>query len=380
MKKEEFLAELAAELRDLSKEDIARSLEYYSEMIDERVEDGMSVEDAVAGLGGAETAAQQILAELPRERRSADGERGGDAIGALAKKLGTLGERIGALCDVKYTESAESGADRESTFPIAEPFTALAVRTDGADVRILRSGDGRTRVVTDCEEADAEVVTVRDGVLTVLLGRAAQERNGVEKSFFGLKLGLSDGGSVTVYLADRIWESVSVKTLSGEIEAEDLSAGAVTLASRSGDVSARHLTVSGRLSLESMSGDLNAGDLTAGELSARSMSGDVDVGAASVGAASFSSRSGDIDLSGVCAQGALGAESVSGDVSLHRCDGRDVQLRSVSGDIDGTLLTPKAEFRGRSVSGDIRLPQSGQGIGCCAAESVSGDVSIRIAP
>ena len=378
MKKEEFLAELAAELRDLSKEDIARSLEYYGEMIDERVEDGMSVEDAVAGLGGAEAAAQQILAELPRERRSADGE--GDAIGALAKKLSALGERFGARCDVKYVDSAENGADRESALSITEPFTALEVRTDGADVRILRSGDGETRVETDCEDTDAEVVTVRDGVLTVLLGRAALERNGVEKGFFGLHFGFSDGDSVTVHLADRVWESVSVKTLSGEIEAEDLRARAVALSSKSGDVTARHLTAEGQLSLESMSGDIDADDVTAGELLARSMSGDVEADAARVGAASFSARSGDIDLSDVRAQEALRAESVSGDVSLHRCDGQNVQLRSVSGDIDGTLLTPKAEFRGRSVSGDVRLPRSGQGSGCCAAESVSGDVSIRIAP
>ena len=266
MKKEEFLAELAAELRDLSKEDIARSLEYYSEMIDERVEDGMSVEDAVAGFGGAEAAAQQILAGLPRERRSADGEQGGDTIGALTKKLGALGKRIGALCDAQFTEAAESSAERESTFPVTEPFTALEVRTDGADVRILRAGDGETRVETDCEE-DAEVVTVRDGVLTVLLGRAALGRSGAEKSFFGMKLGFSDSGSVTVYLADRVWESVSVKTLSGEIEAEDLRARAVALSTRSGDVTARHLTVEGRLSLESMSGDLSTGDLTAGDVS-----------------------------------------------------------------------------------------------------------------
>lgn len=412
MKKEEFIAALAAEIRDLSKEDIARSLEYYGEMIDERVEDGMSVDEAVDALGGVETVTKEIMAELPRERKAAGerifaaADRGIDAadktmeaagrridelgreMGALGEKIGkemdALGDRIGREMEARYTQYADEDPDESSgEYHITEPFTAVDVQTGSSDVRILRSGDDTTHIETECWGGIRETVEVRDGVLTILHSFDTQEQRKKKGSFFGLKFSFisGGGGNVTVYLADEMWESLSVKTLSGEIEVEDMRARAALLSTKSGDVEARHLTVEGRLELESMSGDIDMDDVTAGELDAHSMSGDVDADGINVGAAELSSKSGDIDMESVLAQGTLRAESTSGDVSLHRCDGRDVLLRSTSGDIDGTLLTPKEEFRGRSVSGDVSLPKNVQeGVGVCEASTTSGDVSLRIAP
>ncbi|MBE7003841.1 MAG: DUF1700 domain-containing protein [Ruminococcaceae bacterium] len=65
MNKDQFLLALYDELRGLPIEDVERSIAYYREMIDERVEDGMSEEEAVAALGSVQEIAQQILAEMP---------------------------------------------------------------------------------------------------------------------------------------------------------------------------------------------------------------------------------------------------------------------------------------------------------------------------
>lgn len=65
MNKEEFLAAIAGRLRDLPREDIEESLAYYREMIDDRMEEGMSEAEAVAALGTADEAAAQILADMP---------------------------------------------------------------------------------------------------------------------------------------------------------------------------------------------------------------------------------------------------------------------------------------------------------------------------
>jgi len=51
--------------RGLPREEAAKSVEFYLEMIDDRVEDGMSEEDAVAALGSIEDIAEQILYDLP---------------------------------------------------------------------------------------------------------------------------------------------------------------------------------------------------------------------------------------------------------------------------------------------------------------------------
>ncbi len=64
MNKAEFLAALRERLSGLPEEDFNRSVDYYTEMIDDRVEDGMSEEEAVACLGSMDEIITQILSEV----------------------------------------------------------------------------------------------------------------------------------------------------------------------------------------------------------------------------------------------------------------------------------------------------------------------------
>ena len=65
MKKNEFLAELRGRLAGLSEADLNRSLDYYAEMIDDRMEDGLSEEEAVNAVGTPAEIANEILGEMP---------------------------------------------------------------------------------------------------------------------------------------------------------------------------------------------------------------------------------------------------------------------------------------------------------------------------
>ena len=66
MKKQEFLEKLKKQLWALSPADIQRSLDYYCEMIDDRMEDGLLEEEAVAAVGDLDEIVRQILTETPR--------------------------------------------------------------------------------------------------------------------------------------------------------------------------------------------------------------------------------------------------------------------------------------------------------------------------
>lgn len=65
MTKQLFLNELSAALHGLSREERYRTLSYYDELIDDRVEDGQSEEEAVESLGSPEQIAREILGEEP---------------------------------------------------------------------------------------------------------------------------------------------------------------------------------------------------------------------------------------------------------------------------------------------------------------------------
>ena len=68
MTKEQFLQHLAHDIAGLPQTDVSRWLEYYGEMLDDRMEDGMGEEEAVAALGEPAQIARQILAETPFTR------------------------------------------------------------------------------------------------------------------------------------------------------------------------------------------------------------------------------------------------------------------------------------------------------------------------
>ena len=65
MNKREFLARLRKELSGLPQSDREERLAFYSEMIDDRMEEGLSEEDAVSAVGSVEEIAAQIVADFP---------------------------------------------------------------------------------------------------------------------------------------------------------------------------------------------------------------------------------------------------------------------------------------------------------------------------
>lgn len=65
MDKLEFIAELGKRLQGLPQEDIEKSIDFYVEMIDERVEDGMSEAEAIAAIGTPAQIASQIWSDVP---------------------------------------------------------------------------------------------------------------------------------------------------------------------------------------------------------------------------------------------------------------------------------------------------------------------------
>ena len=68
MRKVEFICTLCEKLRGLPTEDIEKSVEYYCEMIDDKIEDGMDEESAVRDVGSIDEIVAHILDEttIPR--------------------------------------------------------------------------------------------------------------------------------------------------------------------------------------------------------------------------------------------------------------------------------------------------------------------------
>lgn len=93
MNKIEFAAELERLLRDLPDEERKRSVDFYSEMIDDRMEDGESEEAAVAGLGSPRSVAdgnisvRSSMGDVEIDLSGAEGEYTVNGKGSGPKKV-----------------------------------------------------------------------------------------------------------------------------------------------------------------------------------------------------------------------------------------------------------------------------------------------------
>ena len=73
MKKEEFLSELRNKLNGLPKDDVDNRINFYGEMIDDRIDDGKTEEEAVADIGTVDDVVNDIakdtsLVKLVKEK------------------------------------------------------------------------------------------------------------------------------------------------------------------------------------------------------------------------------------------------------------------------------------------------------------------------
>ena len=69
MNKREFLAAVGNGLKGLSYEEQDKWLDFYSEMIDDRMEEGMTEPEAVGAIGSVEAVVEQILAQSKPETK-----------------------------------------------------------------------------------------------------------------------------------------------------------------------------------------------------------------------------------------------------------------------------------------------------------------------
>ncbi len=65
MSKQEFLVQLRKGLSGFPQEDIEERVTFYSEMIDDRIEEGITEEEAVSRIGSVDTIISQIKADIP---------------------------------------------------------------------------------------------------------------------------------------------------------------------------------------------------------------------------------------------------------------------------------------------------------------------------
>ncbi|MBR4012700.1 MAG: DUF1700 domain-containing protein, partial [Clostridia bacterium] len=94
MNKKEFLERLREALRGLPQSDVDERVSFYSEMIDDRIEEGFTEEEAVSGIGDVNDISAQIISETPLGKIVKEKARSGRSLRAWEIVLLVLGSPI----------------------------------------------------------------------------------------------------------------------------------------------------------------------------------------------------------------------------------------------------------------------------------------------
>jgi uncharacterized membrane protein len=94
MRKQAFLDQLRGRLGGIPEAELNERLTFYSEAIDDRVEEGLTEEEAVAAMGSVEEIAEQIIAEIPLAKLAKERIKPKRRLGGIAILLVILGSPI----------------------------------------------------------------------------------------------------------------------------------------------------------------------------------------------------------------------------------------------------------------------------------------------
>ncbi len=272
MNKTDFLEKLKKGLAPISGNERQSVLDYYDEMISDRIENGKTEEEAVAELGSPESVVENILAEF-----AVSGEKNMKKYEKTERKVGIDGKsKLKVKCEIeKINVTATDGNEIAFTYYEGEKLQHDLTDKDGEvvletrnktwffrnrfgldndmftiDVAVPRafSGDLILEAATGAINV-GDLLKVKELRAKVSTGSIRAEKLKAEKAFFE-----ASTGSVTVNGAEILGDA-EIKATTGSVKAENVKAG-------------------GRLEVNVTTGSLRC-DVEAGKLALKATTGDV---------------------------------------------------------------------------------------------------------
>ena len=417
MTKREYLNALVAGLIDLSTDELRRIKAYYEEMIDDRVEEGMTEEDAVAELEPPEALAKKLLEEngVAPSRKAGAGQAAKDRFW-FGGEIRELEARIGSIDVDLRVEALEDGC---TAFIVLDGVDAGDIRAELTDGRlyveeleylrrnIFRFRPRRMRILLNRAELEALDYHTASGDAHIAglkpAQAAIQTASGdveLEQLACGgeLEINAASGdvkltdtavaGKLTMHSAsgDKKLQWVSAACLalassSGDSAVETANIGGdIDMGASSGDLTLRTVSFAGECAIQTASGDVKLANTTGGGLRLGTKSGDVELLTCGLEAANIDTTSGDVSLQETDIQGELEVHTISGEIAFKATSAGCMELKTTSGEVRGTLRGVEAySFSAQSRTGDVRVPTT-DGPHSIQAETVSGDIHLRVMP
>ena len=275
-----------------------------------------------------------------------------------------------------------------NTYNLSEEIMSISLTTCTANV-VLIPGEGENATVTCYEQKNEKhTVSVKDGTLTVQYTDTRKWYEHIGISFGATKIVISipggeygslsiksDTGNVEIP-KDFTFESIDIREDTGKVTNRASASGAVKIKTTTGDILVENISAG------SMDLSVSTGKITASEVTC---TGDVKVGV-STGKTNLSGvkcknlisngTTGSLSLKNVIATESFSLTRSTGDVVLDGCDAAQINAKTTTGSITGTLLSEKVFITSTS-TGKIDVPKTLAG-GKCELSTSTGNIKIKI--
>jgi len=387
MTKREFLEMLNERTSCLSEAERDRLLEYYGEIIDDRMEEGLTEAEAVAALGDP-AALTRDYADPAAEGATPNPEirPAGESVAAL----NGLRIRVDSADVTIARGTLDNGAAAQLRFSDPARFEW---RMDGDVMEIVEKSPEGPRfslqrvlhlLSSPAQHVKVTLAAPLDGAFSYAAGGGDLT---LEGAAFGGGAGIdSASGDVTLRTFD-CGGDLKLSTRSGDVRLEGVRvAGSLHVHLASGDLTSTHLSVAGESRIDAASGDIDLRKPDLEALAISTASGDIELFQGSAAATEIHAASGDVDLKAMECNPTLAIETATGDVSMGRCIALETRVKTASGDVDVRLARLECgyDIAANSASGDVRLPddnppaREGLRQPRLAIRTASGDIDVRI--
>ena len=275
-----------------------------------------------------------------------------------------------------------------NTYKINESFNSVAVITNTADIEFVYTNELTPTVVCYERENAKHSVKTENDTLTLEIVDTRKWYYYIGINFVTPK--------ITVYLPSGEYGDLTVTSNTGNIKlCEDFKFKSIDVSTSTGDVfccssateAIKIKTNTGKIRVDGISarslelsvstGYLSVTDTSCGtDLKTTVSTGELQVTDTKCKSFISVGGTGDVNLINVIAEERLSIERSTGDVEFEACDAGEIFIKTSTGDVEGSLLSEKV-FIVNTSTGDKDVPNTITG-GRCEITTGTGDVEIYI--
>lgn len=235
-----------------------------------------------------------------------------------------------------------------NNYEINKNYENISINTNTANVVFVLSEDTKTSVVCYEETKMKHSVAVKNNTLSI---EVVNTRKWYEN--IGINFGSPE---ITVSLPKNEYGNLFIKTSTGNIYTENISAETVSLSASTGRITLSNLNCKADLNLKVSTGKTILKDIECKNL--------ISTGS-----------TGNISLENVIASEKFSIKISTGDVSFKDCDASEIFVETDTGNVKGNFLSDKVYIT-ETDTGRIDVPKTTSG-GKCEIKTDTGDIKFK---